>query len=69
MVRASGKAKRRGEATQQKTMASMKRRGEATERRDLHDCHEGTISGFSSSFKKRYYGGKCCNKNDIVVFP
>jgi len=59
MIRASGKARRRGEATQQK----------ATERPDLHDHHEGTIAGFSSSFKKRYYGGEYCNKYVMVFFP
>lgn len=58
MVRAYGKSRRRGEATQEK----------ATEGSDLHDCHEGIISGFSSSFKKRYYGGEYCNKN-AVFFP
>ncbi|PAN32721.1 hypothetical protein PAHAL_5G507300 [Panicum hallii] len=57
MVRASGKARRRGEATQQK----------ATERPDLHDHHEGTISGFSSSFKKRYYGDFVRNSRNHAV--
>jgi len=61
MIRASGKARRRSEATQQK----------ATGRPDVHehDCHEGKIAGFSSSFKKRYYGGEYCNKYVMVFFP
>ncbi|CAO2161410.1 unnamed protein product [Urochloa humidicola] len=57
MVRASGKARRRGEATQQK----------AIEKPGLHDRHEGTISGFSSSFKKRYYGEFARNSQNHAV--
>ncbi|RLN23123.1 protein ALWAYS EARLY 2-like [Panicum miliaceum] len=57
MIRAYGKARRRGEATQQK----------ATERPNLHDRHEGTISGFSSSFKKRYYGDFVRNNRNHAV--
>ncbi|KAG2586406.1 hypothetical protein PVAP13_5NG035200 [Panicum virgatum] len=57
MIRASGKARHRGEATQQK----------ATERPDLHDHHEGTIAGFSSSFKKRYYGDLVRNIRNHAV--
>lgn len=46
-LRASGKAKKYGEATQQK----------AHEAPHLHESyHAGTSSGFSPSFKKRYYG-------------
>nr|CAB3500057.1 unnamed protein product [Digitaria exilis] len=48
-IRASGKAKKHREATQLK----------AHEAAHPHDsCHAGTVSGFSTSFKKRYYGGK-----------
>ncbi|CAL4952123.1 unnamed protein product [Urochloa decumbens] len=57
MVKASGKARRRGEATQQK----------AIERPSPHDRHEGTISGFSSSFKKRYYGEFVRNSKNHAV--
>ncbi|OEL36716.1 Protein ALWAYS EARLY 3, partial [Dichanthelium oligosanthes] len=57
MVRASGKVRRRGDATQQK----------ATEGPDLHNCHEGTISGFSSCFKKRYYGEFVRNSRNHAV--
>nr|CAB3495160.1 unnamed protein product [Digitaria exilis] len=48
-IRASGKAKKHREATQLK----------AHEAAHPHDsCPAGTVSGFSTSFKKRYYGGK-----------
>ncbi|CAO2186023.1 unnamed protein product [Urochloa humidicola] len=57
LVRASGKARRRVEATQQK----------AIEKPGLHDRHEGTISGFSSSFKKRYYGEFARNSQNHAV--
>jgi len=59
MIRASGKARRRSEATQQK----------ATGRPDVHehDCHEGKIAGFSSSFKKRYYGDFVRNSQNHAV--
>lgn len=57
MVRASGKIRKRGEATQQKE----------TDGPNLHNCHEWTISGFTSSFKKRYYGELVRNcRNDAV---
>ncbi|CAD6212183.1 unnamed protein product [Miscanthus lutarioriparius] len=55
--RASGKAKKCGEATQQKAH-------EAPHLRDSY--HAGTISEFSPSFKNRYYGGKYCMKNELV---
>ncbi|TVU21408.1 hypothetical protein EJB05_31040, partial [Eragrostis curvula] len=46
-VRESSKVRKQGEATEQK----------ANEGPHLHhSCHDGTISGFSSSFKKRLYG-------------
>ncbi|KAF8689220.1 hypothetical protein HU200_042007 [Digitaria exilis] len=46
-IRASGKAKKHREATQLK----------AHEAAHPHDsCPAGTVSGFSTSFKKRYYG-------------
>ncbi|KAL6905392.1 hypothetical protein ACP4OV_002993 [Aristida adscensionis] len=48
MVRTSGKAKKLGEAKQQKVH-------EAAHPGD--SCHEGRFPGFSASFKKRYYGG------------
>nr|CAB3475905.1 unnamed protein product [Digitaria exilis] len=38
-----------------------------TEGRDLHDCHEGIISGFSSSFRKRYYGELVKNSRNHAV--
>ncbi|XP_062195245.1 protein ALWAYS EARLY 3-like isoform X2 [Phragmites australis] len=58
MVRASGKARKHGEVTQQK----------ANEGSHPHNsCHEGTISGFSSSFKKRYYGELVRNSRSRAV--
>jgi len=51
IVRATGKARKHGE--QQKSIDGP----------DPHNCHEGKISGFSASFKKRYYGGEYHNKN------
>ncbi|KAK3160604.1 hypothetical protein QOZ80_1BG0061760 [Eleusine coracana subsp. coracana] len=54
-VRASGKARKRGHTTEQK----------ANEWADQHHSfHDRTISGFSSSFKKRYYG-ELMRKNQI----
>ncbi|XP_062211053.1 protein ALWAYS EARLY 3-like isoform X2 [Phragmites australis] len=58
MVRASGKSQKCREATQQK----------ANEGPHPHNsCHEGTISGFSSSFKKRYYGELVRNSRNHAV--
>jgi hypothetical protein len=57
-VRASGKARKHGE--QQKSIDGP----------DPHNCHEGKISGFSASFKKRYYGGMSfsVSLNNLSVF-
>ncbi|KAL6626905.1 hypothetical protein ACP70R_030631 [Stipagrostis hirtigluma subsp. patula] len=46
-VRASGKRRKRGEATQQRVNEGSHAH---------HSCLEGKISGFSSSFRQRYYG-------------
>ncbi|WVZ72656.1 hypothetical protein U9M48_021078 [Paspalum notatum var. saurae] len=57
MVRPSRNTRKRGEIAQQK----------ANEGPGLQNCHEGIISGFSPSFKKRYYGELVRNcRNDAV---
>ncbi|CAL4932457.1 unnamed protein product [Urochloa decumbens] len=57
-IRASGKAKKRGEATQHKVH----------EVPHPHDSnHAGTIPGFSPSFKKRYYGELARNSQNHSV--
>ncbi|XP_066316956.1 protein ALWAYS EARLY 3-like isoform X1 [Miscanthus floridulus] len=55
IVRASGKARKHGE--QQKSIDGP----------DPHNCHEGKISGFSASFKKRYYGELVRNNRNHAV--
>ncbi|KAG0536103.1 hypothetical protein BDA96_03G035900 [Sorghum bicolor] len=56
IVRASGKARKHGE--QQKSIDGP----------DPHNCHEGKISGFSASFKKRYYGELVRNSRNHAVW-
>ncbi|CAL4915756.1 unnamed protein product [Urochloa decumbens] len=56
--RASGKAKKHGEATQHKVH-------EVTHPHDFN--HAGTIPGFSPSFKKRYYGELARNSQNHSV--
>ncbi|ONM28933.1 Protein ALWAYS EARLY 3, partial [Zea mays] len=55
IARASGKARKHGE--QQKSIDGP----------DLHNCHEGEITGFSASFKKRYYGELVRNSRNHAV--
>ncbi|KAL6838768.1 hypothetical protein ACP4OV_031482 [Aristida adscensionis] len=56
-VRASGKRQKR-EATQQKVTEAL---------HPHHSCHEGKFSGFSSSFKKKYYGDLLRNSQTHAV--
>lgn len=62
MLRSSGKGRRRGEATWQKENA-------APHPHDAFTNQEMRIAGFTSSFKKRYYGGKYCKANTSCLFP
>ena len=61
MVKSYGNGRRRGEAAQQKEYASP-------HPHDAFKYQEMRIAGFTSSFKKRYYGGKYCNANMLSPF-
>ncbi|CAM0901644.1 unnamed protein product [Alopecurus aequalis] len=60
MVRSYGKGRRRGEASQQKENA-------APHTHDTFTYQEMRIAGFTSSFKKRYYGElvRCIRRNPV----